>query len=351
MIDEAPADLERLLVYADWLIAHGNPWGELIAVQIAHERQGGAALVERAKELVPKTSFQSKVAWWPFQREVSARWRRGFVDTLTFGLSPSASIERLNSHHHELFYEPEAMLLRRLETRWVGEWMRQGETIAELVRSAARASRHLTSVDIGCFGDEAPPDNAHHRIGDVGYIEGLPRLTEVRIWGHQITLERPIDLPLLERLTLETCALPQSTARSIAASSWPRLEHLELWLGWPGYGGMTEVADLAPILDGDRFPKLVRLGLPNADIADEIAEAIVASPILERLRELDLSQGTLSDRGAAVLVEHADRWRHLERLDVGESQLGQEAIASLADVGPAIDAERQKTSRYVSMWE
>ena len=86
------------------------------------------------------------------------------------------------------------------------------------------------------------------------------------------------------------------------AAELPRLEHLELWLGDGYYGGIATAAPLAPLLSGNLFPNLKYLGLRNSRIADEVAKAVAASPILERLEVLDLSLGNMGDEGARALI-------------------------------------------------
>jgi hypothetical protein len=76
-----------------------------------------------------------------------------------------------------------------------------------------------------------------------------------------------------------------------------------LWLGTDNYGGDYTLDDLAPLIHGSAFPKLEYLGLMNSEMADDIAEAIAQSPVLDRLKGLDLSMGTLSDRGGLALLK------------------------------------------------
>ena len=97
--------------------------------------------------------------------------------------------------------------------------------------------------------------------------------------------------------------LDASVIKSIALSSFPNLEHLELWLGTDEYGGDHSMDDLEPLLAGRLFPKLRYLGLRNSQMADEIAAAVVRSPLLQRIETLDLSLGILTDEGARALLE------------------------------------------------
>jgi hypothetical protein len=111
--------------------------------------------------------------------------------------------------------------------------------------------------------------------------------------------------------------------RGVAASDLPALTTLDLWLGTSEYGGDGEVADLAPILAGDRLPALRHLGLRNSEIQDDICTALAIAPVLARLHTLDLSMGVLTDRGATALLG-GQPLTHLRRLDLHYNYLSAE---------------------------
>lgn len=145
----------------------------------------------------------------------------------------------------------------------------------------------------------------------------------------------------LKSLTIQSGGLGGSVVREVAAAELPELEHLELWLGEDGYGGDTKVADLAPILDGEVFPKLKYLGLRNSEIADEIARTVAVAPVLERIRVLDLSMGTMTDEGAAALSASLAVSR-LEKLDVHHHFCSEEMTAKLQSLSIEVDASERK---------
>jgi hypothetical protein len=107
----------------------------------------------------------------------------------------------------------------------------------------------------------------------------------------------------LKSLTIETGGLSGSTIGMLCGLDLPNLQYLELWLGSENYGGDSTLADLEPILSGRAFPKLRYLGLRNAEYTADIAHVLTHSPVLEQLVELDLSIGTLTDEGAAPLID------------------------------------------------
>ncbi|MDX3239964.1 STM4015 family protein [Streptomyces sp. ME03-5709C] len=151
---------------------------------------------------------------------------------------------------------------------------------------------------------------------------------------------RPVRHEALRVLRLESGGLPAAVVRAVAACELPALEHLELWLGVPQYGGDTTVADLAPILAGGRFPALRHLGLQDSEIQDEIAAAVASAPVVAQLESLSLSMGILTDTGAEALLRGRPL-THLKRLDLHHHFVS-EAVADrlravVASAGTEVD--------------
>jgi hypothetical protein len=133
-------------------------------------------------------------------------------------------------------------------------------------------------------------------------LDAFPKLEVFRVRGGTQLEFAPVQHKSLTHLIVETGGLPRSVIREICQCKFPKLQHLELWLGVENYGFDGGVEDLQPLLTGKLFAKLSYLGLRNSDIVDEIAAVVVNAPILQRIRVLDLSNGTLSDTGAQALL-------------------------------------------------
>lgn len=149
----------------------------------------------------------------------------------------------------------------------------------------------------------------------------------------------PPTLPHLTSLTIESGGLQHRYVEAFLAADAPRLTDLELWLGVENYGGITTVEPLAPLLAGDRFPALTRLGLCNSELADPIAAALDGAPILRRLTTLDLSKGTLTDTGAAALA--AADLGAVTTLVLDHHYVGDDAVARLRAAHPHITISAQ----------
>ena len=175
--------------------------------------------------------------------------------------------------------------------------------------------------------------------------------------GTELTLGS-IKHKALKSLVVETGGLPAGVIRDIGTSDLPELEYLELWLGSANYGGDATVSDLKGILSGERFPKLKYLGLRDSEIADEVAQAVAASPLYKRVEVLDLSMGALGDAGAEALLK-SPATKKLKKLDLHWHYLSKGMISQLRALGMRLDVTEQQeaddpddpTSRYIQVSE
>jgi hypothetical protein len=139
----------------------------------------------------------------------------------------------------------------------------------------------------------------------------------------------------LRELTVQTGGLPPEVVHEIANADFPNLEHLELWLGEPNYGGDVAVDDLAPLLKGDKFPRLRYLGLKNSVIQDDVAGVVANAPVLARIETLDLSLGELGDAGAAALLG-SPAVKKLKKLVLEHHFISPDNVKALIKLGPEV---------------
>lgn len=94
------------------------------------------------------------------------------------------------------------------------------------------------------------------------------------------------------------------------------------------------------------------LGLRNSEYPDDIANAIVNSPIINQLKVLDLSMGTLGDEGAEALL-NCPAVDNLTFLNVSNSCLTEEMVEQLKQLNVEVITETRKypEDRYCSVAE
>ncbi|MYT35852.1 leucine-rich repeat domain-containing protein [Streptomyces sp. SID8356] len=248
----------------------------------------------------------------------------------------------------------------------IGQW---GEAYEEnssvpigLVIAAADRLTSLEAVFVGDLEAEQAEITWIEQSDVTALLTAFPALTEFGVRGGTDLVFPPTKHERLRSLTIQAGGLPAQVVRGVIDSELPALERLDLWLGVSAYGGDTEIADLAPLLSGTRFPRLHHLGLRNSEVQNEIAAAVASAPVVAQLRTLDLSNGTLGDEGAAALLE-GQPLTHLDVLDLHHhfltEAMEQRVRASLEPHGVRVDlsersepwGDRGAEGRYTAVSE
>ena len=189
-------------------------------------------------------------------------------------------------------------------------------------------------------------------------LDAFPLLEELRIrGGNELTIE-PFAHQHLRKFTIESGGLDQKIAQALAASSMPKLEHLELWLGSDDYGFSGDVALYKKVLAQLATPTLRYLGLRDSHIADELAAWLANEALLATITTLDLSLGTIGDVGATALLQ-GTQLGNLTRLDLSHhyiSEENQEKLKALPfevvlDDPQEDDEDDGEVYRYVAVGE
>lgn len=220
------------------------------------------------------------------------------------------------------------------------------ERIVEALVASSETLGSLKGLFLGDITSEESEISWIQQSDVTALFDAFPLLEHFRVRGGSGLVVGTLRHQNLRSLVVESGGLEAEVVRGILASELPRLEHLELWLGDEGYGRTATMDDLAPLLRGDAFPALRSLGLRDCQGADELAAALANSPILERIKVLDLSLGDLGDTGARALAESPGVAR-LEKLDLHHHYVSPEVIAAIEALGVAVDSSgRQEPSRY-----
>lgn len=363
----APESPDGYLVYGDWLQSQGDPRGELIALQHAQLQAKGAeatALKRKVAALLKKHQdvlLGARLSSMLGDPTLKVEWHLGFIRSARvaaaeYGDDPEFQLDETLSM---LLAHPSARFLQELT---LGLADREGENeYGSLIKLIAKAApKSLRKLFIGDF---VFPDDTEISWTDLGNVaplyKALPQLRSLHLRGGGASLGK-LDLPELRDFILETGGLPRPAVKSIASASWPKLERLVVWFGSEEYGAGGDVDDLRPLLDATGLPELKHLGLCNAEFTDALCAALPKSKVLKQLETLDLSRGTLTDKGAEVLLANAAAFKHLKHLDVTRNLLSDKAAKSLAKLCADVARgnqrhhdydEEDEDSRYVAVGE
>jgi hypothetical protein len=248
-----------------------------------------------------------------------------------------------------LLDQPNVSALEGLVVGAWGEMFEQNGEAARVVEALVAARDRLPNLRAIFFGDVISEECeiSWMQNTDMGpLLAAYPQLEQFGVRGTNGLSFGALQHPNMQSLIIQSGGLDAGIVQAVAAADLPALEHLELWLGTPSYGGNATIDDLAPILAGGRFPRLRYLGLRNSEIADEIATAVASAPVLEQIRVLDLSLGTLGDDGAEALLASPAVAR-LEKLDLHHHYCSPEVVTRLAALPLEVDiSELQEPDRY-----
>jgi len=96
------------------------------------------------------------------------------------------------------------------------------------------------------------------------------------------------------------------------------------------------------------FPKLNYLGLRDSEIVDELAKEIGTSPLLDQIKILDLSLGTMTDEGGKALLE-CEKIKNLQKLDLHRHYLSEGVAQQLAaPPSTSMSAKRKAPTKSIA---
>lgn len=348
----SPRRAEDWAVVADWLVERGDPRGELLALDQgigeARDPDERQRLERAAASLRPRLERETSaslakalgVSAKKLGELVCGRWRAG----LLLAARPSS---RLAGSEDELLVRVRA-LLDSSAALLLGE-LDLGDLPPTLARALLLEGPLRSSLHTLIFG------NYRSSVGQVAAIvERLPNLRSLHLRGPGIDLRGAFErVPGFEVLRLH-CE-PDSLApgaqtnfselvRELLGHTHPNLRSLHLRLGGDAYAACNDPeALLGSLLIGSLTPALEHLGLSGCEFADRLIPLLASSPLLARLRTLEISGSWLTDKGANELVGSAHAFNRLERLELAECHIGELAEQALVErFGERLHVGRQE---------
>lgn len=265
--------------------------------------------------------------------------------------------KRIEDEIEELANSPEGAALTSLI---IGEWGHSFENSSEdVVEALVKHSAGFPSLRRLFIGDMSSEECEISWIvqSDLSpLLSAFPELQSLTIQGGNELKLSSLRHDKLEELIMITGGLPKSVLHRIAESELPELRKLELYLGVEDYGFNGGLEDVMSAIPPGKFPKLTYLGLKNSEIQDDIAIAICDHEILDRLETLDLSLGTLSDKGGEALLA-CPRIKNLKKLDLNYHYMSSklagrwQASGLPVDVSDQQDIDEEEDWRYPSITE
>lgn len=354
-IADAPAELGAWQVYADWLQAQGDPWGERISLGLQREQAKGATKTKLTKTI---TAYEAEHAEALYGKSLVALMKKDFARVASvsapYGLFVTATVKTPeydwsgtapNTVLAALVKSPAARLLRALNIGMLDH--EYPVSLAKGIEAITKVGKleNMRELFLGDF--EYPDENeiSWVAVGNVAKVlPVVPQLRSLRLRGGEIKLGS-LEHPTLESLTIETGGLPSGAVASVGKCKLPQLQRMEVWFGQDDYGGNGNCKQLKDLFEGSGLPKLEHLGLQNSEFQDDIAIALAKSKVLARLTSVDLSMGTMRGLGAQAIVANQKQFSKLRSLDLSDNYIPDELCDQLrAALGDVVMIGEQRES-------
>lgn len=181
-------------------------------------------------------------------------------------------------------------------------------------------------------------------------LEAYPNLELLHLQGRDGLELSKIKHNNLKSLVIESRDLCDRALEEVFSLNLPKLEYLELWLGadyeyrrkrYHGGNNISLLANLfRSLLSKQLFTNLKYLGLCSCEWANDLVYLLKDNSIINKLRILNLSKGTLTDEGAEILL-NCPAVNKLHTLDVSMNLLSTEMIHKLSQLDCNVIAEPQ----------
>ncbi|MDY6900945.1 MAG: HEAT repeat domain-containing protein [Cyanobacteriota bacterium] len=226
----------------------------------------------------------------------------------------------------------------KLEAIVIFVWDSPTERYSKIVNALINAKARLVNLKalyIGC------PTWKEIEQSDISPIlTAYPQLEILQISArYGLKIIEPVEHKNLRGLIVRSLDFNQDTLTQLDKIKLPALEHFEWLFNNQNNNKKFSIKLLKPILVDLIFPDLNYLGFRGSEFADEIAEAIVKSPLIKTISILDLSGGNLTDKGAETLLNCA-AVNELDILNVSENYLSEEMIDKLSALDCKLLAEK-----------
>ena len=190
-------------------------------------------------------------------------------------------------------------------------------------------------------------------FGDMDYedceVSWIMQADYSELWGavpqlEKLTIKGSTDLELgeiahenLQSLEIICGGLPSEVIEQIAGAKLPNLNRLLLYIGVEEYGFDGDLDTIKDMLAKSDFPKLTYLGITDSDMQDEVTEAVLECKYIDQIEVLDLSMGTLTDKGGQLLLDGLGAHPNIKKLDLHYHFLSDEMMKKLENLPVEVD--------------
>ena len=225
---------------------------------------------------------------------------------------------------------------------WGGEYEEDCQSILDAIAENPDQFSHITKLFVG---------DMDYEVCEVSWImqgnysrlwKAMPQLKELTIKGSMNLTLGDIDHENLESLTIICGGLGKDVIEEIAKAKLPHLKKLLLYIGIEDYGFDGDADTVRKLLAESDFPELTYLGITDSEIQDELTEVVLESKYIQQISTLDLSNGTLTDKGGQLLLDKLPELPNIQKLDVHYHYLSDEMMEKLEQLSITVDLSEQE---------
>ena len=220
---------------------------------------------------------------------------------------------------------------------WGGAWEDDCQAVLDGIVEHAEQFSHIQRLFVGDM-DYEECEVSWIMQGDYSKLwAALPDLKSLTIKGSTELRLGEVCHEGLEELTIICGGLGSDVIRSVQNAKLPNLKKLLLYIGIEDYGFDGNADTIKELLEKADFPNLSYLGITDSEIQDELVRVVLDSKFMGQIETLDLSLGTLTDQGGALLLEALPKWPNVKKLDVHYHYLSDDMAKKLCSLPITVD--------------
>ena len=240
----------------------------------------------------------------------------------------------------EILADPEFQNIDKLIIGdWGGAYEDSCQAVLDAIADNADKFSHITSLFVGDM-DYEECEISWIMQGDYSRIwEAMPQLKEITVKGSTDLKLGKIKHSNLESLTIICGGLGSDVIKEIEEAELPELKKLLLYIGSDNYGFDGDADTVRSLLANSDFPELEYLGIADSEIQDELTAVVLDCKYIDSITTLDLSCGTITDKGGELLLKKLPELKNLKKLDLSYNYLSDEMKEKLTAAAPAVEMD------------
>lgn len=240
----------------------------------------------------------------------------------------------------EILADPEFQNIDKLIIGdWGGAYEDSCQAVLDAIADNADKFSHITSLFVGDM-DYEECEISWIIQGDYSRIwEAMPQLKEITVKGSTDLKLGKIKHSNLESLTIICGGLGSDVIKEIEEAELPELKKLLLYIGSDNYGFDGDADTVRSLLENSDFPELEYLGIADSEIQDELTAVVLDCKYIDSITTLDLSCGTITDKGGELLLKKLPELKNLKKLDLSYNYLSDEMKEKLTAAAPAVEMD------------